>query len=165
MTDLKTMIPNLRKFYADKEIISTTIEGIEEQEFKLADEKIKCQKQLEDGKNLVIDAFNKKFNELEVGDYIYVKIESTETAEFLIVWTKIKIIIMDKERKYIVLDNNTIKTYEKLNIDKNFPITQFFVPVVGDDELTQNMIKSITPEGYTIHFLESSDYCHVQSSA
>ncbi|AYV78628.1 MAG: hypothetical protein Edafosvirus21_7 [Edafosvirus sp.] len=165
MTDYKTIISELSVLYNDELTMRNKFNDLEKQEKLAGEEKKKLESQLLLFKNnkLVIDTFNKKFCELSVGDYVYFK-TSIIPKQCIAVWIKLKIIVLDKVKSYVILDNGTLCHFTSFSIVVNkFIDEQYFVPVIENDELTQKMIKTLIPDTYAIHFLKECDYNHVET--
>jgi hypothetical protein len=113
----------------------------------------KCQKELtnmdETGKEVrdeIFKQFNKAFDTLKVGDEVYysdTKISKNDPQAF---WNKRKIWVMDSNTTHMLIifeDKKDSETYvwaKKFMPNRDFTI-QYFVPIVKNEETTQNMLR------------------------
>jgi len=117
-------------------------------------------------KNIIITTFNDAFNKLKVGDYVYFKhrLDSDKVA----IWTKLKIVLLDRKNCIIVFDNDTLSKYTSLQIyNAVWPIDQRFVPIIDNNILTEKMIKILSGDDSLVdthYFLNKSEYITVDVS-
>ncbi|AYV78292.1 MAG: hypothetical protein Edafosvirus9_6 [Edafosvirus sp.] len=115
--------------------------------------------------NIIETTFNNAFKNLKENDYVYFR--HRLDTDVVAVWTKLKIIILDRTHNFAIFDNDTNFSFSSLSVvDMSiFPRKQRFVPIIDNNTaLTEKMIKMSSVDNHVNHFINKSEYITVDKT-